>query len=125
MTFRNRNRETFERDGDGDLLKKPSYQQHPGIAAEFPGVVLQRNQVSPIPAIEELIQDESIVPEEAIANSFIPGVDTTLPRQRRSWADVVINRPTTLRVDSYHQPEIKIENNLHTPNNTRAPPGYV
>ena len=47
-----------EWDGDDNNLKKPSYQQHPGIAAEFPGVVLQRDQVSPIPAIEEIIQDE-------------------------------------------------------------------
>ena len=125
MTFRNRNRETFERDGDGDLLKKPSYQQHPGIAAEFPGVVLQRDQVSPIPAIEELFQDENIVPEEAIANSFIPGVDTTSPRQHQSWADVVINSPTTPGVDSHHQPKINTEQDLHTSDDTRAPPGIL
>ena len=105
--------------------KKTSYHKHPGIAAEFLGVVLQRDQVSPIPAIEELIQDESIVPEEAIANSFIPGVDTTSPLQRRSWADVVINRPTTPGVDSHHQSEIKTEQDLLTSNDTRAPPGIL
>ena len=125
LTFCNRNREKFEWDGDDDLLEKPSYQKHPVIASEFPGVVLQIDQVSLIPAIEELIQDENIVPAEAIANSFIPGVDTTAPRQHQSWADVVINRPTTLGVDSHHQPKLKIKQDLHTSNNTRAPPGVL
>ena len=107
LAFRNRNRETFEWDGDDDILEKPTYQQHPVIAEEFPGVVLERDQVSPIPAIKELVQDENIIPAEAIANSFIPGVDTTAPHQCRQWADMVINRPTTPGVGSHHQTALK------------------
>ena len=102
-----------------------SYQQHPGITAEFPGVVLEIDQVSPIAGIEELIQDENIIPAEAIANSFIPGVDTTAPRQSQSWADVFINRPTTPGVGSHHQSKLKIDQAINTSDNTQEPPSVL
>ena len=41
LAFRNLNREKFEWDGDNDIFEKSSYQQHPGIAVELPGVVLE------------------------------------------------------------------------------------
>ena len=105
--------------------KKPDYQKHWDIAAEFPGVVLEQDQVSPVPAIDELIQDDNAIPAEAIANSFIPGVDTTEPRQRQSWADVVINRPTTPGVGSQLQSALKTEQAINVLADEKAPPGVL
>ena len=83
LAFRNRNRDKFEWDGDDDLLEKPDYQQHPGIVEEFPGVVLERYQVSPVLAIEELILYENVIPRRRsqihLSQEWIP--------QRRTSVD--------------------------------------
>ena len=103
LTFRNRNREKYEWDGDGEPADETILEQHehPEVSAEFPGVTLESDQVSPVPAVEELHHDPNALLAAAAASSMVPGVDATV-----SWADIVINRHSGAHHDAPTTPEM-------------------